>query len=259
MKRVFLYFGSFNPIHKGHVALAEYVVEQGLCDSVVLIVSPQNPHKESSTLLPELTRFEMAETACRTSKYPTAIQASAVEFLLDRPSYTINTLRYLNEIHGHDMRFSILMGADIIPHLHEWKDYREILDNYDIYVYPRSGCTVDRYLDKIHFLADAPVFDCSSTDIRNAYAEGRDVSAMLPKEVDAYISAHGLFKTSVKYDAAAEHIAKGREFFRRNEWGEALNAFRRALQSDPNNKEANVYVKMIENILAFRYKDIYNP
>ena len=255
MKRVFLYFGSFNPVHKGHVALAEYVIEQGLCDSVVLIVSPQNPHKNSDTLLPELTRFEMTEIACRTSKYPTAIQASAVEFILDRPSYTIATLRYLTEIHGHDMHFSILMGADIIPHFHEWRDYREILDSYDIYVYPRNGYTVDRYLDKIHFLADAPVFDGSSTDVRNTYAAGRDASDMLPKEVAAYISSHGLFGAVDSTD----DIAKGREFFRRNEWGEALNSFRRVLHRDPHNKEANAYVKMIEDILAFRYKDIYNP
>ncbi|MBP3482333.1 MAG: nicotinate (nicotinamide) nucleotide adenylyltransferase [Alistipes sp.] len=274
MKRVFLYFGSFNPIHKGHISLAEYVVEQKLCDSVVLIVSPQNPHKDSSGLLPELTRFEMAEIACNASEYPNAIQASAIEFLLERPSYTINTLRYLKENNGHEMSFAVLMGADILRDFHLWREYEEILADYPIYVYPRKGYAADKYTDKINYLADAPVFDYSSTDIRSAFAEGRDTSGMLQKEVAEYIASHKLFGTGHKVagrddtvrDAAAhgganieEEIARGRAFFGRNEWGEALNAFRRALKLDPRNKEAAEYVKMIENILAFRYKDIYNP
>ena len=173
MKHVFLYFGSFNPIHKGHMALAEHVIGQGLCDGVIFIVSPQNPLKEADGLMPELARFEMVETACLESKYPQAIQASAIEFLLDKPSYTIDTLRYLTQNHGKEMRFSVLMGADIIPQLDKWKDYRELLDKYDIYVYPRKGYAVDRYLDRITYLADAPTFEYSSTEIRERAA--RDV------------------------------------------------------------------------------------
>ena len=172
MKHVFLYFGSFNPIHKGHMALAEHVIGQGLCDGVIFIVSPQNPLKEADGLMPELARFEMVETACLESKYPQAIQASAIEFLLDKPSYTIDTLRYLTQNHGKEMRFSVLMGADIIPQLDKWKDYRELLDKYDIYVYPRKGYAVDRYLDRITYLADAPTFEYSSTEIRERAARG---------------------------------------------------------------------------------------
>ena len=112
MKNILLYFGSFNPVHKGHIALAEYAAERGLCDEVVLVVSPQNPLKPSDALAPELDRFEMAEIACAASKYPDRIKPSAVEFLLEKPSYTVRTLRYLRETHGHDMQFSILMGAD---------------------------------------------------------------------------------------------------------------------------------------------------
>lgn len=140
MKRVMLYFGSFNPVHKGHIALAEHVIDRQLCDEVVLVVSPQSPYKEAGELAPELDRFEMAEIACATSKYPERIKPSVVEFLLPKPSYTIDTLRYLEENHGAQMRFSILMGGDQIARLDGWKEYERILE-YPVYVYPRRGPT----------------------------------------------------------------------------------------------------------------------
>ena len=143
MKRVMLYFGSFNPIHKGHIALAEYAVEKGLCDELVLVVSPQSPYKQAEELAPEMDRFEMAEAACAASRYPDRIKPSVVEFLLPKPSYTIDTLRYLAENHGADMEFSILMGADQIERLDGWKEYDRILE-YPVYVYPRRGERVDR-------------------------------------------------------------------------------------------------------------------
>ena len=140
-KNVLLYFGSFNPVHRGHIALAEYAVERGLCDEVVLVVSPQNPLKEAAGLAPELSRFEMAEAACAASRYPDRIKASAVEFLLDRPSYTIRTLEYLEEHHGADMRFSLLMGADTAATLSRWLENDRIVGRYTIYVYPDRKST----------------------------------------------------------------------------------------------------------------------
>ena len=259
MKRVLLYFGSFNPVHKGHIALAEYAVERGLCDSVVLIVSPRNPLKESDELMPEMHRFEMAEIACRESRYPEAIVASAIEFLLPRPSYTIDTLRYLTENNGNEMEFSVLMGADIIPQLDRWKDYEELLTNYNINVYPRSGYSVDRFLDKITFLEDAPLHDYSSTDIRKAYAEGRDVSTMLQKGVAEYIAQNRLLKREGKAAEVQSLLTQAKAAYGRNEWGKALNDFNAALALEPENREAQEYVKMIHEILEFRYKDIYNP
>ena len=256
MKRTMLYFGSFNPIHKGHIALAEYVLQQGLCDCVVLVVSPQNPMKQESSLLPELTRFEMAEIACRESMLPGQIQPSAVEFLLDKPSYTINTLRFLQENNGREMEFSILIGADNLENFHKWKEAETILANYKIYVYPRSGYSSESTLPNIHFLANAPLFDCSSTDIRSAIANGRDVSAMLSTGVLEYIKNNRLFRPDGEI---AELKREGVEYFRRNEWGNALNSFRKALEKNPEETEAQEYIKMIEEILAFRYKDIYNP
>ena len=253
-----LYFGSFNPIHKGHIALAEYVLEQGLCDSVALIVSPRNPLKEESSLLPELTRFEMAERACVGSKYPARIQPSAIEFLLDKPSYTINTLRFLEENNGRDTEFSILMGADNLETLHKWREAETIMANYRIFVYPRTGHTEDCCgIANVTFLAGAPRFDCSSTEIRNALRHGRDVSSLLPDGVSDYIVSNGLFPRT---DATTEPLmAAGVEHYRRNEWGAALNKFRGVLEINPDDTEAREYVKMIEEILAFRYTDIYNP
>lgn len=154
MKRVMLYFGSFNPIHKGHIALAEYAVEKGLCDELVLVVSPQSPYKQAEELAPEMDRFEMAEAACAASRYPDRIKPSVVEFLLPKPSYTIDTLRYLAENHGADMEFSILMGADQIERLDGWKEYDRILE-YPVYVYPRRGERVDRFPGRITVLEDA--------------------------------------------------------------------------------------------------------
>ena len=132
MKRVALYFGSFNPIHKGHIALAEWVVEQGLCDELIFIVSPQNPFKEQEGLAPEFSRYEMCELACKASRYPEQIKVSAVEFVLEKPSYTINTLRYLRENFGSEMQFSILMGADNIENFDKWREYEEILRDYPL-------------------------------------------------------------------------------------------------------------------------------
>jgi nicotinate-nucleotide adenylyltransferase len=259
VKRVLLYFGSFNPIHKGHIALAEYAIERGLCDSVALIVSPHNPLKEEGDLIPELNRFEMAEIACRESRFPERIMPSAIEFLLPRPSYTIDTLRYLEENNGTDMKFAVLMGADIIPQLERWKDYRTLLEQYDIMVYPRTGYAIERYLDRITVLEDAPLQDYSSTDVRRAYAEGRDTSSMLSKGVAEYIAKNRLLKREGKSAEVESLITQAKAAYGRNEWGKALNDFNAALELSPDNREAQEYVKMIHEILDFRYKDIYNP
>jgi len=161
MKRVMLYFGSFNPVHRGHIALAEYVVGQGLCDEAVLVVSPQSPYKQAAELAPEMDRFEMAEIACAASKYPERIKPSVVEFLLPKPSYTIDTLCYLKENFGSGMQFSILMGSDQIARLAGWKEYEQILE-YPVYVYPRRGEPAEGFEGRITPLTDAPLQDFAS-------------------------------------------------------------------------------------------------
>ena len=183
-----LYFGSFNPIHKGHIALAEYAIEKGLCDEVVLVVSPQNPLKPAGQQAPELDRFSMAETACAASKYPDKIKPSVIEFMLDKPSYTIHILRHLTENYGTQMRFSILMGDDLVPQLPEWKQYREIIDNYPIFVYPRTGQPLPDLGGRITLLEDAPLYPYSSSEIRERLGRGEDVGNMLPEGVMRYIT-----------------------------------------------------------------------
>lgn len=194
MKRVALYFGSFNPIHKGHIALAEWVVEQGLCDELIFIVSPQNPLKEQSELAPEFSRYEMCELACKASRYPGQIKVSAVEFVLEKPSYTINTLRYLRENFGSEMQFSILMGADNIENFDKWREYEEILRDYPLLVYPREGYSVERFADKIKFLENAPLFDFAATDIRKMIAKGEDFRDKLSAGVANYIIHNKLYR-----------------------------------------------------------------
>lgn len=194
-KRVLLYFGSFNPVHRGHIALAEYAISDGFADQVVLIVSPQNPHKEQGDLAAEFSRYEMCQAACAASLYPEQIQVSAVEFTLPRPSYTIDTLNFLTENFGEQMEFSILMGADNIENFHRWKSYEQIIDNYPILVYPRTGYYLSRsqFADRIVFLENAPLFDISATEIRKAIAEGRDISDMVIPEVEQYIRNNKLW------------------------------------------------------------------
>lgn len=270
VKHVMLYFGSFNPIHKGHIALAEYAIEKGLCDEVVLVVSPQNPLKPAGQQAPELDRFSMAETACAASKYPDKIKPSVIEFMLDKPSYTIHTLRHLTENYGTQMRFSILMGDDLVPQLPEWKEHREILDNYPIFVYPRTGQPLPDLGGRITLLEGAPLYPYSSSEIRERLGRGEDVGNMLPEGVMQYIREKDLWspasyiasltaRLEATPDDASLYVERGQWHYRRNEWGEALNDFNRALQIDPDHREARQFVEMTYEILSFRHTDIYNP
>lgn len=269
MKRMLLYFGSFNPVHKGHIALAEYAVAHDLCDEVALIVSPHSPYKQAGELAPEMDRFEMAEIACAASKYPEQIKASAIEFLLPKPSYTVDTLRYLKQNFSSSMQFSILLGSDQIARLDGWKEYEHLFD-YPIWVYPRRGIPADRFTDRFTLLSDAPLQDVSSTEVRERIARGEDTSAMLCPGVADYIHRKGLWSPAsriealtAQLEAQADDIAllieRGKLHFRLNAWGAALNDFNRILQLDAAHAEAQQLAHMVQEILEFRYKDIYNP
>lgn len=279
-----LYFGSFNPIHRGHIALAEYAIAKGLGDEVALVISPHNPFKQSWAQAAESDRYEMVEIACRNSKYPQQIHPSVIEFLLDRPSYTVNTLRHLVENYGSQMEFSILMGSDLINQLPRWREPEYIIDNFDLLVYPRPNHTVSFTTARTIYLADAPQFNLSSTAIRDALTRGEDTSAMLEEEVADYIRQKGLWTMAYKISAltsaitAAEqceqegqaqqdnrttladlYTERGKCHFQQQAWGGAINDFRRASELNPDNKEAKQFIEMTQEILAFRYTDIYNP
>ena len=269
MRRTMLYFGSFNPVHRGHIALAEWVVGQGLCDELALVISPQSPYKEAADLAPELDRFEMAEAACRASRYPERIRPSVVEFLLPRPSYTIDTLRYLEQECGDRMRFSILMGGDQIERLDGWKEWERILE-YPIYVYPRRGEPTMRFADRITLLDGAPLLDISSTAVRRALEAGEEVSQWIAPEGADHIRRRGLWSPERRLELLDRRLAdtprdadllleRARLHYRRNAWGPALNDFNALLRLDPDHAEAREYARMIREILDFRYTDIYNP
>ncbi len=204
-----LYFGSFNPVHKGHIALAEWVVEHDLCDEVALIVSPQNPHKEAATLVPELERFEMAEIACKASAHPDRIRPSVIEILLPKPSYTIDTLRHLTENYGNDMEFSILMGSDQLERLGGWKESDKILE-YPIYVYPRGGAVIPAELtDRITLLKDAPLLDISATEVRRRIESGEDTADLLHPDVATHIRQKGLWSPASHWQSSQLNCPRG--------------------------------------------------
>ena len=265
-----LFFGSFNPVHNGHIALAEYAVENKLCDEVAMIISPQNPFKQNWELAAEMDRYSMVEMACKNCRYPEQIRPSVIEFLLEKPSYTVNTLQHLTDNYGDQMEFSILMGTDLINQLPLWREPEKIIAGYDIYVYPRPGVEMTFSTPRTHFLEDAPQCPYSSTEVRDRLERGDDVSQMLDAEVRGYIKQQGLWtlarKTSAltmaisqAEDNAELYVERGKCYYRQNEWGNAINDFRKAEELKPELEEARQFREMVEEILEFRYKDIYNP
>jgi nicotinate-nucleotide adenylyltransferase len=185
-----LYFGSFNPIHNGHLAIAKYVLEHTHLQEVWFVVSPQNPFKINDVLLPEQHRLRMVELAIQ--QYP-AMKASDVEFALPKPSYTYDTLQYLAEHYPHHS-FALMMGADNAERMHEWKNATQLLGHYPIYVYPRDNDTpITTQHPGFHYVK-APLYPISSTQIRMQIAHNIDVSAWLHPPVYAYINEHHLYK-----------------------------------------------------------------
>lgn len=189
---VILYFGSFNPIHCGHLAIAEYVVGQGVCDELWFVVSPRNPLKSENMLADEDDRLEMVKIAAAGSRFPDKLKACDVEFGLPRPSYTIDTLEVLDNMYP-EMSFSILCGSDITGEIERWKEWRRLTGNYKIYVYPREGYEVV-HPERFTLLSGAPYLDYSSTEIREALEAGGDIGGMVPVGVADYIKEHQLWK-----------------------------------------------------------------
>ena len=190
MPKIGLYFGSFNPIHIGHMAIAGFMTEFAGLDQVWFVVSPQNPLKKKDTLLADHHRLYMAQLAIGDND---RIKASDIEFKLPVPSYTIDTLTYLREKYDKN-EFCLVMGEDNLYTLHKWKNGGELVDRYPIYVYPRpdSKKPVSSILDEILSDAeihkiDAPLIEISSTFIRNGIKNGKDMSYFLAPAVWKYI------------------------------------------------------------------------
>lgn len=178
MKRITIYGGSFNPIHCGHTALAETLVKSGVTDEVWLMVSPRNPLKEQAELADEHWRFRLAELAVEGID---GVKASDFEFSLPRPSYTYATLSALQTAYP-DVTFSLLIGADNWQVFPQWAHHETLVSEHDIFIYPRPDFPI-REEDlpvHVHLLHDVPLFDCSSTDIRNGLRQGADMTKFIP-------------------------------------------------------------------------------
>jgi nicotinate-nucleotide adenylyltransferase len=183
-KKTGLFFGSFNPIHIGHLAIANYMLEFTDLDEIWFMVSPHNPLKEKETLLADHHRLALVRIS--TENYP-RFKASNFEFSLPRPSYTIDTLVRLEEKYpGRD--FVLISGTDIFPTFHKWKNYEELLNHCQLYIYPRPGFDLGKYAGhpNIH-LYEAPLMEISSSFIRDAISNGKDIRFFLPEKVYEYI------------------------------------------------------------------------
>jgi len=189
--RIGLFFGSFNPVHIGHMAIANYMVEFSGIDQVWFVVSPQNPHKQNLNLLNEYHRLEMVNLAINDDH---RFRASDVEFRLSKPSYTINTLAILADKYPA-YSFSILIGADNLESLPKWKNFQAIIENYGVLVYPRPGFNAEKMADYQNIiLTNAPLMEISSSFIRNAIKEGKDIRHFLPGKVFEYIDKMNYYK-----------------------------------------------------------------
>jgi nicotinate-nucleotide adenylyltransferase len=184
--KIGLYFGTFNPIHIGHLVIANHMAEYSDLDQIWFVVTPQSPFKVKSSLLDNQQRLEMVYRA--TKDYP-KLRPSDIEFGLPQPNYTINTLVYLQEKFP-EHQFALIMGEDNLKGFHKWKNYELILEVYDIYVYPRiSEGQIETQFNKhkkVHFV-NAPIMELSSTFIRNSIKKGKNIRPMLPEHVWEYL------------------------------------------------------------------------
>jgi len=196
--RVGLYFGSFNPIHLGHLVIANHMLNQAGLDEVWFVVTPSSPHKQGVSMIPEEHRLQMAHLALADHPH---LKASAVEFDLPRPNYTSDTLAHLREAHP-DLEFSVIMGQDNLENFHTWKGYEELAAAHRLLIYPRlsTGSSepsghVERWLTHPNVeLHEAPVIAISSTYVRDAITAGHDVQFLLPDAVVAYIGNNHFYE-----------------------------------------------------------------
>jgi len=191
--KIGLYFGTFNPIHIGHMIIANHLAEYSDLDEVWFVVTPHNPFKKKSSLLADNHRYQMVLRA--TEDY-SKLKPSNIEFTLEQPNYTVNTLANLYEKYPEYM-FSLIMGEDNLQSFHKWKNYEVIIENHDIYIYPRvyEKKTKSKFHEhpKVHFI-NAPIVEISSTFIRNGIKEEKNMKPLLPKSVWKYMDEMNFYR-----------------------------------------------------------------
>jgi len=191
MKKIGLYFGTFNPIHIGHLIIANHIAEYSDLDELWLVITPHNPMKKKNSLLEDYHRLELVRRACEGYK---KLKPSNIEFKFPQPNYTVNTLAHLTDIYPN-YKFSLIMGEDNLESFHKWKNYEVILQNHDMYVYPRiANGKEDTFFTKhpkIHHI-EAPIMEISSTSIRKAIKE--NIVPLLPDAVWKYIDEMNFYR-----------------------------------------------------------------
>jgi len=189
--KVGLYFGSFNPIHHGHLIIANYVLQNTDLDQVWFVVSPQNPFKQSASLLNAYHRLALVQMSVDPEP---KLKASDVEFRLPQPSYTSVTLAYLQEKYPAH-QFAIIMGSDSFENLSKWKNHEYILQHCPIYVYRRPGHEVNNSFTQASVtIMDAPLLQISATHIRNNIKQGKSIRYLVPDKVVEEIERNGYYR-----------------------------------------------------------------
>ena len=174
-----LYFGSFNPIHFGHLIIANQVLNETALEKIWLIVSPQNPLKKNNTLLNESDRLQLVRLAVEGDN---RLKVTDIEFSLPKPSYSVNTLAYLQEKFPQHT-FSIIMGSDSFKNIEHWKNYSEILSNYPIFIYKRPGFEITKTNNAMLSFLDAPLLEISASQIRHLIKTGKSIRYLVPENV----------------------------------------------------------------------------
>lgn len=185
-----LYFGSFNPIHIGHLIVATHVLNETGIEKIWFIVSPQNPLKPSRTLLNEYDRLHLVRLAVQDDN---RIKCSEIEFSLPKPSYTTNTLAFLSEKFP-EHNFSVIMGGDSYQNLDKWKNFETIVSNYPIYVYEREGFEIKKKYSRDPIVLDAPIIQISASQIREYIKKGKSIRYLVPEIVREEIESRKFYK-----------------------------------------------------------------
>lgn len=207
-RQIGLYFGTFNPVHIGHVIIANHLVEYSALDEIWFVVTPMSPHKTEDRILDNIDRYDMVKMAIADYE---KLQVSDIEFHLPKPNYTVTTLIHLEERHPNT-QFSLIMGEDNLKSLHRWRNFETLIANYTILVYPRiAGGEIDENIEKqvlrvpqpqgfkevkvnIQFVDNAPIIELSSSFIRQAIKEEKNVRPMLDKQVWEWVQKNQFYR-----------------------------------------------------------------
>lgn len=190
LMKIGLYFGSFNPVHIGHLIIANHILNETELDKIWFVVSPQNPLKQNNSLLNEYDRLHLLRTAIDDDP---RMKVSDIEFYLPKPSYTINTLTYLQEKYP-EQDFFLIMGSDSFQNIDKWKNYETIINTYKIFVYKRKGFDLKNNNGEGIRLLDAPLLEISATNIRQLVKQGKSIRYMVPEKIREEIEGNLFFK-----------------------------------------------------------------